>query len=247
MRFKKAAPGDGGERRCEQFIYTRTQPGLKGAWCAWCAHEPHWFKVHEHNEHQRGTKVCLTWFTDGAIPCPRCRPGVVPTTCAYVPVWREEDLKPCMVIVHESAADVMQGLSFGVFALVGCVEKGASVYVKRSEVQKPWNPTQEFRRSPCDIAVSLLTMWDYPSLNQWCATADRRAKQDAGALPLPTRLRLSVPPPTTTAEALAVDAERKAPATWGELVDTTLGAAKRRVERVEKNGKHKPNAEGGDK
>lgn len=233
-RWKKATPGEGGEVRAEQFAYTSTQAGLKNTWNAWCAHEPYWCKAHEHTDKFPGTKVCTAWFTDGAVPCPRCRPAVVPTVIAYVPVWREVDLKPCLVIIHEGQSDNAVSLKFGTFVLIGRVGAGDGVFVKPSETQRPWRSDLPCRQSPCDLNATLLTIWGYPALEQWLRTPVARRSEGSQPADSPARHRLSVPPPTSTVEALAIDAEKKTPATWDELQSSILS----RVKKQGSNGKH---------
>jgi hypothetical protein len=239
-RIKKASPGEGGQERAEQFGYTRTSPGLKGVWYGWCAHEPYWVRVHEHRDSppsERGTKVCLTWATDNALRCPRCRPGVVPTTVAYVPVWREQDLAPCMVICHESAGDRLAGVEYGVYVMVSCVEVNGGVCVSRAATQRPWTSTLPYRQGPCDIAVSLLTMWQYPQYTEWL---QRPASVQCEPVPETQAWRLSVPPPTTPTETQAVDAHRRSGADGGADVNAAMQRALRRARAAEKNGKHPP-------
>lgn len=237
-RLKKAVPGEGTETKAEQFSYTRTQPGLKGVWYAWCAHEPYWCKVHEHTEKTPGTKVCLTWATDSALRCPRCRPGVVPTTVAYVPVWRELDLAPCMVIVHEGTADRLAGVEFGTYVMVSCVEQKGGVCLTRAAEQRRWNTSLPYRQSPCDIAVSLLTMWGYPQYTDWLSRQSPPSGVVVEKVPGAERWRLSVPPPTTDAEALAVDAHRDPPTTDASGIGDALKGALSRAQKAERNGKH---------
>ena len=132
MSRKKASPGKGRGATPDQFSYTKTPVSLK-CWYAWCAGEPEWYEVHEHTERERGTKVCLEWATDGEVPCPRCRPYKTPTTCAYVPLYREMDMKSCLVICHDSVADLLEGLEFGSPVMVGRVSEDASVFVRKTD------------------------------------------------------------------------------------------------------------------
>lgn len=240
MRWKKGTPGEGGEKRHEQFRYVKTGPGLKGTWYGWCAAEPYWCRVHQHTEHTRGTKVCCAWFTDGHLTCPRCKPGVVATDVAYVFLWREEDHAPCLVLCHDSAAEYLAPLKFGAYVMVGRADGSSGAYVKLAADQRRWVSSLPYRQGPCDIAVSLLTLWAYPDLTQWVATAARREKAKAEPSEMPARLRLSVPPPTSDVEALAVDAERKAPTTWDDLTRSILSRHSAASRAAERNGKHPP-------
>ena len=166
---KKALPGEGKNSRAEQFSYTSTQPGLAKVWYGWCAAEPYWCLAHEHTKAQPGTKVCVNWYTDGEMICPRCKPAVVPSRIGYVFLYREVDHKPVLVIVHESAEDLLKGVVFGVRCMVGCVERGASVFVRPAPDQTRMLTENPLRKVPCDIALSLHTLWGYGALAAWDA------------------------------------------------------------------------------
>lgn len=240
MRWKKDTPGERTQKCAEQFAYTGTQFGLKNCWTAWAAAEPYWCRAHEHTEKTPGTKVCVSWFTDGALICPRCRPAVVPSELAYVFVYRELDHKACLVIVHDTVRDLVKGIEYGTRVLIGRVEKGASVFVKRADDQTPFRTEQECRKRPCDIAVSLLTMWGYPALTTWCSLPERTTPVSCEKVPGAESWRLSVPPPTTDTEALAMDAHRTAGTSGSDAVDDALQAAIKRAAKPSVNGNHTP-------
>lgn len=241
MRWTEGAPEKGDkERSCEQFAYTRPEHGLSKIQYGWCARKPYWCKAHEHTERERGTKVCVQWFTKGELDCPRCRPGCRISDIAYVPVWREWDTKPILLICHDSVADLLADLDFGVYVQFGRVGKDDGVFVKRAAEKKLFRSDLPYRQGPCDIAVSLLTIWKYPALVRWC----RRTSGTGGVVSSEQtesgRWRLSVPPPTTATEALAADAERKAPVGDAAGIEDGLHRALRRAKDAERNGKHKP-------
>lgn len=240
MRGKKATPGEGVQRAFEQFSYTKTPFGLKGGWSGWCAAEPYWCKAHEHKEKTPGTKVCVHWFTDGDLICPRCRPHVLPTTVAYVPIWREVDLKPCMVICHETVSDFLVNLGFGVHVVVGRADEGSSVYVKRTEDQPAWKSTLPYRQNASDITVSLQTMWGYPQLNEWMAAQERKTRNEQIA---DQEHRRSLPPKAPLvklAEDVINVTSYPAAFSTGDI-DAAREELVKRVERnARKNGKHKP-------
>lgn len=172
MAHKKSRPGNRKTGAWESFSYWGPPISSKPRY-AWVAGEPEWFEVHEHNQKQHGTKVCLNWFTDGALKCPRCRPLHDTTTVAYLPLYREEDGKPVFLIVHESAADVIDGLEFGVFVYVGRVDGVSSVYAKPADEQRTMNSVNPTRNRPCYLMPSLLTVWDYPELDGWMRVNDK--------------------------------------------------------------------------
>jgi hypothetical protein len=196
---KKASSREGTERRAEQFIYTPTPVGVSKAWTAHCAGEPYWCMCHEHTRAQPGTKVCVAWYTDGALICPRCRPAVVPSRIGYVPVWREIDHRPCLVIVHESVEDLLSGVGFGVRVLIGCVERGASVFVRPVSEQTRWVSEHPLRQRACDLTLSLYTIWAYPALATW------DAEGDATTASPPKVNALTVPTESDTAVSLPHD------------------------------------------
>lgn len=194
---KKAPREEGTKPVAEQFVYTPTPYGVAKAWTAHAAAEPYWCMVHEHTKSTPGTKICCDWYTDGAVPCPRCRPAVVPTRVAYVPVWREIDHKPCLVIVHESAEDLLKGVEFGVRVLIGCVERGASVFVKPAPEQSRWVSEHPLRQRPADMFLTLHTLWGYPALAKWEQQEGRGASvaEKVSAADVPTQPGKGVPFP----------------------------------------------------
>lgn len=173
MRQKKATPGKGREYVPDQFSYTPTPASLK-AWYAWCAGEPEWFEVHEHTDRQPGTKICLAWATDGALECPRCRPFLKTTTCAYVPLYREMDTKSVVVICHDSVSDMLADLAFPMPVMVGRVTADASVFVRRTDGMAKFSSSLPDRQGPCNLLPSLLSMWKYPQYEQWLMTRHRQ-------------------------------------------------------------------------
>ena len=236
--LKKGAPGEGWQGACDSFSYTSVQPGLKGWFSGWMAGPVYWTLAHEHTDRTPGTKPCLDWMTDGAVRCPRCNARKLPVWIGYLPLYREQDLKPVFVILHQNALDQLEGLSFPDHVVVGRVEDKSGVFVHRSETRAQFKTAHAHRKVSVDITRDLVPMWRLPQLEEWLeksAKAKRRAAEDAEHV---ARLRLSVPPPTTDTEALAIDAEKKAPANWNETVDIALRGMKRGQVSPSKNGKH---------
>ncbi len=166
-RLKKGTPGKGSEGRVEEFRYTAVASGTKGSFTAHLAGEPFWARAHEHKPEQPGTKPCLTYLTDGAIRCPRCKPLFVPPWIGWVPLYRELDGKAVIVIVHEGASDLLAPLKYPVRVLVGRCDDTSSVFVKRAESQVTFKTEIESRKNPRDITCDLLMMWGIPDLNDW--------------------------------------------------------------------------------
>lgn len=178
-RLKKGTPGKGAESARDAFSHTPVGHGLKNAWTGYIAGETYWCQAHEHKPPVAlGTKPCLTWMTDGALPCARCKPRVVPTWIGYVPIYREVDHEPCIVIVHESVMDVIADLRYATRVWVGRIDAVSSVYVRRAESQLPvWKSTHEQRQGPRDITPDLLLMWGIPMLEQWLRGSDNPVSQ----------------------------------------------------------------------
>lgn len=240
--WKKSRPGEGAQEKGEQFGYTSTAIGLKGEWFGWCAYDPYWCWAHEHRDNgrreDRGTKVCLSWFTDNALKCPRCKPGAKITQVAYCPVWRESDSAPCLVIVHERTADKMADVTFGRYCRIHCVDRKAGVVIQAAAERKTFRSDLPYRQGPCDIAVSLLTIWGYPELETWLK-------------------RPAAPPPPPTPTTPTTSKPKKGNPMYAaahDLVETALGgdgttdlALRRLMARAggaapSTNGKHHPPA-----
>ncbi len=244
MRQKKATPGKGKGHVPDQFSYTPTPVSLK-AWYAWCAGEPEWYEVHEHTDTQRGTKLCLDWATDGALQCPRCRPFVKTTTCAYVPLYRELDAKSCVVICHNSVAELLEGLTYKTPVMVGRVSADASVFVRKTDGMERFASTHPDRQAPCNLLPSLLSMWAYPQYEQWLLTRHREAPPAPPApvvVPPSVAQRLSVPPPTSEVERLAIHAHQQQ-GVFGGTVDDVMKKIETRTAKPSRNGKHHPEGE----
>lgn len=179
MGLRRGKPSERDTSRAEQFAYTKTVSGAK-PWAGWMACDPYWCECHTSDT---GTKPCLKWITSGALPCPRCRPFVVPTWLAYCGVYREQDNKPVCVIVHESAADLLADLTYPHYVMVGR-EHGdtASVYIRRALQPQPLRSLRVSRSRPADLAASLLTMWGIAELTAWYM-AQPRSSDTAVSLP----------------------------------------------------------------
>lgn len=246
MNIRKGTPGEGAQARADSFSYFGPDHGLKHAFTAWLAGEVYWAKAHEHTDALPGTKPCLDWLTEGELRCPRCRPQVLPIWVGWVPLYREVDHKPICVIVKESGMDLLKGLVYPNCVLVGRVGKKDAVFVRKSESPVSFRTDNEQRKRPIDITNSLLTMWKLPTFEAWLC--DRRREQRVNAVEQPeaVRLRLSVPPPTTRVEALAIDAERDPPPAGDVPFDDVMKRIKTKFKVPSKNGHHKNNGEGGE-
>jgi hypothetical protein len=107
-----------------------------------------------------------------------------PRRVAYVPVWREIDGMPALVIIHETNADPLAAcrhLDYVCVARQGGTGDGVSV--RRATAQRVYRPTSPARLVLADITDSLLTMWVISELTEWmrmnASTGD--VSQQAGA------------------------------------------------------------------
>lgn len=255
MRIKKGTPGKGDQPRAEQFSNVKVPPSTK-TWDAWCAGDPYWCVAHEHTDAEPGTKICLQWATDGAVKCPRCRPKGKPRSwVAYVPLYRDLDNKAVMVICHETVRDLLDNLFFGVAVMVGRIEKSASIFVKRSVIEKRYTSSMPTRQAACDLSDTLLNIWGYPQYVEWIEEQERREKSESNARKVPRLKPLrSDGHPFSPAYVAAANrygsndheqlghAEQLPAATEGGSgdVDDALRAAITRAKRPSKNGHHEP-------
>lgn len=174
---RKGTPGQGGEVRADSFSYTPVRDALKNSFSAYLAGEPYWCKAHEHKPpHQPGTKPCLTHLTDGQVKCSRCRPHVLPTWIGWVPLYREEDGWPIIVIVHESAMDMLREVRYPMRVLVGRCTETSGAFVKRTENHPAFRTDNEQRKCARDITADLLSMWGLPELEEWLMSQGREPR-----------------------------------------------------------------------
>lgn len=181
MGLKKGTPGRGGRERRDSFSYCSVPHGAKGSFNGWLAGDPYWCEeAHEHTERQPGTKPCLHWMTDGQLRCPRCRVGAKLTCVGWVPLYRELDHGPVVVIVHETAADLLTGLRYPDYVLVGRAGAHDSVFVRKSDNALSFKTTNEARKRPVDITHDLLQMWRLPELEEWLRSRPQAAPAEKG-------------------------------------------------------------------
>lgn len=236
--LKKGTPGEGWSARSDSFSYTPVQTGMKSFFTAWLAGEPYWALAHEHTDRTPGTKPCLDWLTDGALRCPRCRGPKLPAWIGWVPLYREQDHQPILVIIHSNAHDLVSGLRYPDHVIVGRVNDTSGVFVRKSDSAIPFRTESAARKKPVDIRCHLVPMWKLPELETWIERqqkAQRRAQREEEN---PTNLRLSVPPPTTDTERAAIDAHKNPPSDWVELVEQATGNLKRGIISPSRNGHH---------
>lgn len=164
MRLPQAAPGEGPKAEYEHFANWQVKGGEKHT--AYIAGPAQWFVCHCSD---RGTKPCLTWMTNDALPCRFCAMHKTPQTIAYVPVWRESDWRGMFVILYDTEREWVEPLVLHDRVQIGRErEKGAQIWVRRCLQQEPrFNTTMERRRRPQDLTRNLLVIWKMPELVSW--------------------------------------------------------------------------------
>lgn len=168
MSIRKGTPGRGGGSRPDSFSYTPVGNGLKSAFGAWLAGPAYWCEeAHEYHERIGPTKPCLHWLTGGEVRCDRCRKQPKVSCLAWVPLYREVDSKPILVIVHEVAADLLAPLRYPDYCLVGRIDGVSSVFVRKSDSPLSLQTEKECRKRPVDVTSDLIGIWNVPELNDW--------------------------------------------------------------------------------
>lgn len=236
MGLKKGTPGKGGQGKVDSFSYTPVPFGFKNWFTGWLAGDPYWGLAHEHTDAEPGTKPCLLWLTDNALRCPRCRPQKPATWIGWVPIYREADGQPIMVVVHESASDLLTGLKYPDYVTCGRVGEKSSVFVKKSDKRLSFLTSNEQRKRSRDITGDLLNMWKYPQLEQWLLDQRR------GEPTVPLKSDGERFGPMTAAAAEKYGGSNDRAKTAEAEYDAIQNRVKEHMQNVEaqKNGKHKP-------
>lgn len=169
MPLPTCSPG-GSDRSTFHWAFRSTDPG--GSWHAYLWGQIHGFMAHP----SRRTKPCVEVLTDGKLRCelPNCPHGR--QWIGYVPLVRESDGRPCMVIIHEHAASLLDGVGWRSRVLV-MREAGQhdGVSVCRAMVQREWDTRLVALRRPADLTQTLLAVWKMPELCAWYAAREREA------------------------------------------------------------------------
>lgn len=165
------------------------------------------------------TTVCSQWFTDGAVHCLACDAGELAHIAGYVPLYREIDCRPCMVLVKEDARHQIDALFFHQRVIVGRDKiVNATCYVIPALVQEPgFKTTLAERLRPADISRSLLAVWRNPAVTSW-HYATKGEPQPGPTLATPPAGKSATPPRRAK---LAGELERKVPPPPDVRVDAT--------------------------
>lgn len=162
MALPQASPEEGRNRHVH-FRYVPTQNGT--TWHAWLAGVPHWYLCHT----LKRTKPCLHAMTGGKVSCPRCGESAEPEVIGYVPVYREVDACPVMVIIHLEQQERAEQLAIHQRILIGReAQKADGVWLSPALRPTPtFQTTLEVRRKPADLTETLLRLWNLPDLTAW--------------------------------------------------------------------------------
>lgn len=163
-------------RAYTHFHYCSTEPGKK--WHAWVAGPSMWFFSHP----SKRSKPCLKVLTSGKLDCPRCASDVVPQWLGYLPLYREVDARPVMIVLHEYTREQVEKLRLHERVIVGREDSQSDgVYVTPALTHNPvFQSTLKERLKDADLSETLLRVWNIPELTQWYrAVMGERASQDA--------------------------------------------------------------------
>lgn len=237
MPIRKNTPGGGGGSRTDSFSYVHT--GVDQPWFGWLAGEVVWVKAHL----SKGpTKICVRWATDGAVPCQRCGPKSTVEDIGYVPIYRESDGAPVLVICYDTAYDFLSLVKPHQYVRVS--REGASterVTVQAALSKKPYKTSLKRRQVAVDISDLLVRLWNVTEYTQWYAVQPGNSPSVVGpvarvpAAPPVADLTagIGVPIDATETDVLAAERERLA----------RLARAYERGTEEQKrisNGKHNP-------
>jgi len=237
VKVPKAAPGEGPKKDRDNFSYWSIAGGEKHT--AYVAGPAAWVIAHPSD---KGSKPCLEWMTGSALPCRFCALHKCPVEVGYVPVYREVDWRPMLVIVYRTEREWIDPLELHTRVTVGREkEKGAALWVRPCLNQEPrFASTLPYRKCAVDIDHSLLTLWKMPELVAWLHTA--RPSDTAVSLPVPTS-----PPPEVMHSLEGDTAVRPGPyepdpLTTDDVFATTVNRIKEKASKwgpkPSKNGTH---------
>lgn len=210
MNVPKAAPGEGPKKERDHFPHWSIGGGERHF--AYIAGATAWVIAHPSD---KGTKPCLCWMTDNALPCRLCAMGKCPARVGYVPVYRAIDWKPLLVIVYDEEQEWIDKCDTHDRVQIGRErEKGARLWVRKCADQEPKYATTVARRQHAqDVDESMLTLWKMPELIAWLQcrrvsdNAVTLAPREASKPPAsaPAGVKPYVPPDDGAADQRLVD------------------------------------------
>lgn len=165
MKLPQASPEEGPKKDCDHFSNWK---GIKGGerHTAYIAGPTQKFWMHTSD---KGSKPCLELMTKKALPCRYCAALKEPVRVGYVPVYREVDFAPKLVIVYEGEFGEIDKLKTHTRVTIGREhEKGAALWVRVCLNQEPrFRAAFAFREFAQDAGESCLRLWDIPELEAW--------------------------------------------------------------------------------
>lgn len=180
MTLPQSSP-ERGRNRHVHFRYVNTPNGT--TWHGWLAGLPHWFLCHTRGK----TKPCLHDMTSGQLECPRCGETQEPEVIAYLPIYREVDGCPCMVILHECQREKVDQLPLHARVIIGREKDRADgVWVSLALRPTPtFQSTLDERRRAADLTETLLRLWALPDLTAWYRRSElEKEKEPPATLPI---------------------------------------------------------------
>lgn len=112
--------------------------------------------VHEDDR----TKPCLRAYIGATVPCPGCERNLRLGWRGFVPFYRYEDAKPCLVTIHDDSlavAEKIGHLKLCIFARG--TDKYDSVWVREMDKQDKYQSAFEAKRQPQIITGFLPTLF----------------------------------------------------------------------------------------
>lgn len=178
MRIKRAGPDEGPRKDHDHFRYVET--GFGKRWEAYVAGPCYWCIAHTSER----TKPCLKWFTDGELHCPKCKNPEPPKMTGYLPLYRQVDGCPVLIVVYEQERQYIDKFTLHQRIIVGKEgEQGSSNWVRGALSAEPkWQTTSPWRQHEQEVFHTCLAMWKLPELEAWL---HRPAKRSDNAVSLP--------------------------------------------------------------
>jgi hypothetical protein len=163
MSLPQIPPGGGDRRRHTHWHYVGTECGK--TWNAWSAGRTHWYVCHTKGK----SKPCSEVMTGGKVKCVLCNPLNPPEVIGYVPLYREMDARPCMVIVHEYIREQLDQIALHRMVMVmrGTQVSDGTAVVLHPKSSAKYTSTLRERMVPADMTETLLRMWKLPLLTEW--------------------------------------------------------------------------------
>lgn len=239
MSIPQTPPGGGGQRKHTHWHYVSTEAGK--TWNAWMAGRTHWYTCHTKGK----SKVCADAMTGGQVRCKLCSPMNVAEVIGYVPLYREIDGRPTVVIVHEYSREQVDLLRMHQCVLVGRgIESSDGVWVAaHPKGGAKYTSTLKERNTPADMTETILKFWGNEEFTAWYRCQNPGSDKPV-SLPAEPAIRDDGKP---FSDMMQGPAKRWAtpavtePTAVGDLVDVQREQLARLVKaKPSSNGHHKP-------